>query len=79
VRILLAVGRRPVLWPVALRQWRRALPRRWWKQRPFLPVPSASYVRFRLITQYGGDGGAQTKRQLAGDDVVHYLAWCRQQ
>ena len=79
LRILVAVLRRPVLWPVALRQWRRTLPDGWWRRRPFLPLPSPAYVRFRLLTQYGGDAGSPTQGRPTGDDVVHYLAWCRQQ
>src|SRR5690349_23735953 len=48
-----AVARRPRLWPVAVRQWRRTTPPGWWRRRPFLPVPSGEYLRFRLLTQYG--------------------------
>lgn len=67
-----AVGRRPSLWPTALRQWTRLVPAAWWRRRPFLPVPSAAYVRFRLVTQYG-DG----EHAVDPADVVNYLAWCR--
>jgi hypothetical protein len=49
-------------------------PRDWWRQRPFLPVPDAAYLRFRLTTQYGGDGA-----HMQPADVVNYLAWCKQQ
>jgi hypothetical protein len=66
-----AVVRVPSLWPTALRQARRAVPRRWWARRPYLPVPSSEYLRFRLETQYG-TGGA-----VAGEDVVTFLRWCR--
>jgi hypothetical protein len=56
--------RRPGLWPVAVRQvWRIGR-----------GGPSArSYVRFRMVTQYGGLG----KGRPTGDDVVAYLTWCR--
>jgi hypothetical protein len=66
-----AVLREPSLWPTALRQARRAVPRRWWTRRPRLPVPSADYLRFRLETQYGHRGA------VAGEDVVTFLRWCR--
>jgi hypothetical protein len=66
-----AVLRVPSLWPTALRQGRRAVPRRWWARRPYLPVPSADYLRFRLETQYGHRG------EVAGEDVVTFLRWCR--
>ena len=52
-------GRRP------LRQLRRAARRGWWRRPPFLPLPSADYVRFRLLTQYGDDDATPT-----ADDVV---------
>jgi hypothetical protein len=67
-----AVARRPSLWGTALRQWRRTTPRRWWTRRPFLPVPDAAYVRFRLVTQYG-----ETGHRIEPADVLNYLAWCR--
>lgn len=68
-----AVARRPKLWPTAARQYRRTVPARWWRVRPFLPVPDAEYVRFRLVTQYGAN-----RRAPEAADVVNYLAWCRQ-
>jgi len=74
VPIVLAVARRPRLWPVALRQWRRTTPRQWWRCRPFLPVPSREYLRFRLLTQYG-----DSEARATATDVVNYLAWCRHQ
>ena len=48
-----AVLRRPSLWFTALRQWKRTTPSGWWKRRPFLPVPSGDYLKFRMVTQYG--------------------------
>jgi len=72
LRIGAAVLRRPGLWLVAAKQWRRTTPAGWWKRRPFLPVPSADYVRFRLITQYG-----DANHRVEPVDVLNYLAWCR--
>ncbi len=69
--VALAVLRNPALWPTAARQLRRTARRGWWRRPPFLPLPSAEYVRFRLLTQYG-DAAAPTR-----DDVVSYLRWCR--
>jgi hypothetical protein len=66
-----AVAREPALWATALRQARRSVPRRWWRRRPYLPVPSAAYLRFRLETQYGQSG------PVAAEDVVTFLRWCR--
>lgn len=69
--VCMAVLRHPALWPTAVRQLRRTARRGWWRRPPFLPLPSADYVRFRLLTQYG-DTAAPTH-----DDVVSYLRWCR--
>ncbi|CAB4364315.1 MAG: hypothetical protein F2681_11260 [Actinobacteria bacterium] len=71
-RIVGAVLRRPQLWLTALRQWRRTTPSDWWKHRPFMPLPSAGYLKFRLVTQYG-DSNARVEPA----DVLNYLAWCR--
>lgn len=73
VRALLAVLVRPRLWPTALRQVRRLAPNRWWRRPPFLPVPDRDYLRFRIITAYGGDG----TRAPEVEDLVTYLHWCR--
>jgi hypothetical protein len=59
------------LWPAALRQAGRLAPPGWWRRRPFLPLPDADYLRFRLETQYGTDGVPDPS------DVVVYLRWCR--
>jgi hypothetical protein len=66
------VARHPSLWPTALRQARRTAPQQWWRHRPFLPLPSGDYLRFRLVTQYG----AADHRPVPAD-VLNYLVWCR--
>lgn len=71
VRATWAVLRRPRLWPTAVGQVRRLAPSGWWRRRPFLPLPDADYLRFRLETQYGSDHEPEPA------DVVTYLAWCR--
>jgi hypothetical protein len=73
VRLAVAVAGRPALWPTALRQLRRTAPSGWWRRRPFLPIPSGDYLRFRLLTQSG-----ETAGPLAVDDVMDYLEWCRE-
>jgi hypothetical protein len=70
----LAVARRPALWATAVRQLLRLAPSGWWRRWPPLPRPDPAYLRFRLQTAYGGEGGAP-----APADVVAYLAWCRRQ
>jgi len=68
----MAVLRRPALWGAALRAARRTSTPGWWRRRPFLPVPSGEYLRFRLVTQYGDPDHAPVPA-----DVLAYLAWCR--
>lgn len=67
------IASHPELWSTALRQARVLTPRGWWKHPPFLPVPDATYLRFRMLTAYGGDGTATPDP----DDLVVYLRWCR--
>ena len=75
--VVRAVVLRPDLWVTAVRQVFRLAPRRWWRRRPFLPVPSREYVEFRMVTQYGG-GHGEPLAPAAAADVVHYLEWCRE-
>ncbi len=77
-RVAVAVARRPWLWRTALRQWVRLVPRRWWTRRPWLPVPTADYIEFRLVTQYGGKPGSG-RPPVEPRDVVNYLEWCRRE
>lgn len=73
-RLVVALARRPTLWFTALRQWRRTTPTGWWRRRPFLPIPSGDYMRFRLVTQYGA-----ADHHAEPPDVLNYLAWCKLQ
>lgn len=56
-----------------MRQAIRFRRRRWWATRPFLPIPDAELIRFRMVTAYGGDGSGAP----AADDVAAWLEWCR--
>ena len=67
-----AVARRPGLWPTAARQARRLAPDRWWRRRPFLPVPDRAWLQFRNETQYG-----DADRRPDPADVLTWLHWCR--
>jgi len=71
LRVIGTVAAHPSLWPTALRQLGRLAPPGWWRRRPYLPVPDADYLRFRLETQYGTDAVPDPA------DVVVYLRWCR--
>jgi hypothetical protein len=44
--------------------------REWYKRPPFLPLPSAEYVRWRMYTAYGSENFVPP-----ADDVVRYARW----
>jgi hypothetical protein len=71
--VVAALARRPDLWPTAVRAALRLAPRGWWRRSPYLPVPSREYLRFRMVTAYGGDGSHPPEPH----DLVAYLEWCR--
>lgn len=73
VSVVLALARRPDLWPAALIAAVRLATPGWWRRVPFLPMPSADYLRFRLVTAYGGDGSHPAE----GADLIAYLEWSR--
>ncbi len=76
LRWYLGVGRavlgHPALWPTALGQLWRLRRSDWWQRPPFLPLPGAGYLRFRMVTAYG-----EPTRSPDPADVVRYLEWCR--
>lgn len=73
VRVVVAVARRPRLWPTAATQVRRLARPRWWRRWPPLPVPDRAWMRFRLLTAYG-----DPDHRPEPEDVVAWLQWCRQ-
>ena len=73
LRAVLAVLVRPSLWFTALRVAFRLSPRGWWRRSPYLPLPDAEYLRFRMVTAYGGTGDTPPEP----DDLVTYLRWCK--
>lgn len=46
--------------------------RNWYRHAPFLPLPPAEYVAWRLHTAYGDEAAIPPARDLA-----RYLAWSR--
>lgn len=70
---LLPVAVRPWLWPVAVSTALRLASPGWWRRWPPLPRPDPTYLRFRMMTNYGGDGSGEPDP----DDLVQYLEWCR--
>jgi hypothetical protein len=75
--VVWAVLRRPSLWGTAMVQLARLAPTGWWKRWPFLPRPSADYLDFRYVTQYGGQHGAP-QAPVRVEDVLDYLRWCKE-
>ena len=69
---VVAVLRHPSLWSTAIRQVFRLAPRGWWRRFPFLPLPDPAYMKFRLVTAYGGDGSDPRP-----EDLLTYLHWCK--
>jgi hypothetical protein len=72
LRNLAAVAVRPGLWATAVAQGRRLSCDGWWRERPYLPHPAHSYMRFRLETAYGDPG-----HDVESGDLIAYLKWCR--
>ncbi|MDH4278571.1 MAG: hypothetical protein OEZ14_04535 [Acidimicrobiia bacterium] len=75
-RAAVALRSRPDLWSTAIGSYRSLVPNRWWRSRPFLPLPDADWLRFRLVTAYGGDGSG-VDGGIAPDDLVLWLEWRR--
>jgi hypothetical protein len=47
--------------------------RDWWRQAPFLPVPDATYLRWRMYTAYGREDAVPPVR-----DVIGFARWRRE-
>ena len=45
---------------------------RWWARFPFLPLPSRTYVRWRMYTAYGDHDALPPV-----EDVIRYARWAR--
>ncbi len=69
-RSIVAVAKRPSLWPTALGALAAMSPQRWWARPPFLPIPEEDVVRWRVTTAYGDPDATLTE-----DDLVAYLEW----
>ena len=67
------VLRRPDLWPTAVATMAALAPPRWWARPPFLPIPDAELVDWRMTTAYGTADTA-----LDETDLLAYLEWRRE-
>jgi len=47
--------------------------RDWYRHSPFLPLPDATYVRWRMYTAYGDFDAVPT-----ADEVERYVRWARE-
>jgi hypothetical protein len=61
---------RPALAIDLLRLAWRLRRRAWYRRPPFLPLPSADYVRWRMYTAYGSERAVPPAR-----DVERYARW----
>ena len=62
--------RRPRTIPYLLQAAWAFRARGWYRRPPFLPVPPASYMRWRMETAYGDSGAVPTD-----DELERYLLW----
>lgn len=47
--------------------------RQWYRHLPFLPVPPAEYIRWRMYTAYGDENAVPPVR-----DVIRFARWRRE-
>lgn len=69
-RIVGRALRRPRLWPALLAAAWRFRARDWYRRPPFLPLPPASYLAWRMHTAYGENGAEPDI-----DALERYLRW----
>ena len=67
---LLLVLTRPRLWPALLSAAWAFRPRGWYRRPPFLPVPSRTYMRWRLETAYGEPDAVPP-----ADEIERFVTW----
>ncbi|MEN8112949.1 MAG: hypothetical protein ABFS21_01065 [Actinomycetota bacterium] len=70
IALALALAKRPRLWSTAVGAAFAFAPSDWWRRAPFLPIPDADLLRWRVTTAYGDD-----ETTIAPSDVVAYLEW----
>lgn len=70
IRLAWRAVRDPRLAAALLRVAWRFRRREWYRRPPFLPLPSAEYVRWRMYTAYGKDAAVPP-----AEDVVRYARW----
>jgi hypothetical protein len=68
--LILVLLRRPTLLPAMLGLAWACRPHDWFRRFPFLPLPPAPYLRWRMETAYG-EGGSQPPSA----EVARFLLW----
>jgi hypothetical protein len=68
--LILRALRNPVTGLALVRVGWRFRRRDWFRRAPFLPLPAAEYVRWRMHTAYGSDDAVPP-----ADDVIRYARW----
>ncbi|MEX0856107.1 MAG: hypothetical protein WD056_00930 [Gemmatimonadota bacterium] len=67
------VLRHPTLIPALLALAWASRPEGWYRRFPFLPIPDAAYLRWRMETAYGDPAATPPAR-----DAARYLHWTSQ-
>jgi hypothetical protein len=70
MRLIGRAAVRPHLIPLMLRAGWRFRARGWWRRPPFLPLPPAEYLAWRLHTAYGETGATPEFAEFE-----RYLRW----
>lgn len=68
-RLSLEAILRPRLWPLMMAAAWRFRRRDWYRRPPFVPVPSAAYLDWRMHTAYGREG------EPSLSELEGYLRW----
>lgn len=75
LRLAGLTARQPGLIPALLRAAWRFRARQWYRRPPFLPLPPASYLSWRLITAFGDEGAVPPAAALRR--YLRWAAWMR--
>jgi hypothetical protein len=70
LRLVVRGVREPRLGFALLRVAWRFRERGWYRRFPFLPLPAADYVRWRMYTAYGDEHAVPP-----AEDIVRYVRW----
>jgi hypothetical protein len=69
---VVALARKPRLWPTAWAEYRALVDPKWRSKWPWLPLPARRYMSFRAEAMYGPE-----RAVLSASELVAYLEWCR--